>query len=86
MVSGSKQADDLCCDANITQEKMKSFNKREIQDQIVFHLLWKICGQLIQITAAGRAYLDLACTEKNNLQRHAESTECYSTLVMEVFH
>lgn len=30
MVSGSKQVDDLCCDANIAQDKMKSFNKREI--------------------------------------------------------
>lgn len=39
MVSGSKQADDLYCDANITEEKMKSFNKHEIQERVVFHLL-----------------------------------------------
>lgn len=36
MVSGSKQVDDLCCDANITQEKMKSFNKREICEEQCF--------------------------------------------------
>lgn len=57
MVSGSKQAYDLCCDANIAQEKMKSFNKREIQERTVFHLVQRICGQPIQIKAAGKVYL-----------------------------
>lgn len=57
MVSGSKQVDDLCCDANIAQEKMESFNKRDICERTMFHLLWKIYDQPIQIAAAGRVYL-----------------------------
>lgn len=39
MVSGSKQADDLFGDADITVEKMKSFNKCETQERTMFHLL-----------------------------------------------
>lgn len=39
MVSGSKQADDLFCDADITVEKMKSFNKCGMWERTMFHLL-----------------------------------------------
>lgn len=38
MVSGSKQAGDLFSDADITQEKTKSFNKCETQERTTFHL------------------------------------------------
>lgn len=38
MVSGSKQADDVCCDANMTKGWMPPFNRREWQEQTVFHL------------------------------------------------
>lgn len=38
MVSGSKQADDVCCDANMTKGWMPPFNRHEWQEQTVFHL------------------------------------------------
>lgn len=43
MVSGSKQADDVCCDANTAKGKKLPFNRREWQEQTTLHPLLVTC-------------------------------------------
>lgn len=45
MVSGSKQADDVCCDANTAKGKKLPFNRREWQEQTTLHPLLVTCLQ-----------------------------------------